>query len=117
MTMQAGSGVESVEVLYREFTSRREGMIYAMDGGLWLHRHIWKGTLMAHLVSADRVRLLQYGRCVGLPTERLQFKPLKDPRTGIRRETWHWDLVGRFLPMRNIGEASILDGFQIDPRR
>lgn len=117
MTVQAGSRVESVEVLCREFTSRREGMIFAMDGGLWLHRHIWKGTLMAHLVSTDRVRLLQYGRCVGLPTGRLQFKPLKDPRTGIRRETWHWDLVGRFLPMRNIGEAGILDGFQINPRR
>jgi hypothetical protein len=25
-------------------------------------------------------------------------KPLKDPRTGARRDAWHWDLVGRFLP-------------------
>ncbi len=53
---------------------------------------------MAHLVSTDRIRLLQYGRHVGLPPHRLQFKPLKDPRTGIRRDAWHWDLIGRFLP-------------------
>jgi hypothetical protein len=53
---------------------------------------------MAHLVSTDRERLLTYGREVGLPAERLQFKPLKDPRTGLRRDAWHWDLVGRFLP-------------------
>jgi len=55
---------------------------------------------MAHLVSTDRERLLAYGRDVGLPAERLQFKPLKDPRTGLRRDAWHWDLVGRFLPAR-----------------
>lgn len=83
---------------YREFGSRREGMIHAMDGGLWLHRHVWKGTRMAHLVSTDRSRLLAYGRSVGLPPSRLQFKALKDPRTGIRRDAWHWDLVSRFLP-------------------
>jgi hypothetical protein len=53
---------------------------------------------MAHLVSTDRDRLLAYGREVGLPADRLQFKPLKDPRTGIRRHAWHWDLVGRYLP-------------------
>jgi hypothetical protein len=73
-------------------------MAYAMDGGLWLHRHVWKGTPMAHLVSVDRARLLAYGRAVGLPERRLQYKPLKDPRTGERRDAWHWDLVGRFLP-------------------
>jgi hypothetical protein len=28
----------------------------------------------------------------------LQTKALKDPRTGIRHEVWHWDLVGRYLP-------------------
>ena len=73
-------------------------MINAMDGGLWLHRHIWKGRAMAHLVSTDRERLLAYGRAVGLPDARLQHKPLKDPRTGERRDAWHWDLVGPFLP-------------------
>ena len=56
---------------------------------------------MAHLVSTDRERLLAYGRDVGLPVERLQFKALKDPRTGLRRDAWHWDLVGRFLPPAN----------------
>jgi hypothetical protein len=50
------------------------------------------------MVSTDRELLLAYGRSVGLPGERLQYKPLKDPRTGERREAWHWDLVGRYLP-------------------
>ena len=88
------------QLLYLEFELRREGMIHAMDGGLWLHRHVWKGHLMAHLVSTDRERLLAYGRLVGLPERRLQFKPLKDPRTGVRRDAWHWDLVGEHLPPR-----------------
>ena len=83
---------------YLEFTRRRDGMIHAMDGGLWLHRHTWKGHPMAHLVSTDRERLLAYGASVGLPAERLQFKPLKDPRTEILRDAWHWDLFDRFLP-------------------
>jgi hypothetical protein len=84
----------------REFAKRRDGMIHAMDGGLWLHRHVWFGRRMAHLVSTDRDRLLAWGRRVGLPDERLQFKPLRDPRTGIRRDAWHWDLAGPFLPPR-----------------
>jgi hypothetical protein len=73
-------------------------MIYAMDGGLWLHRHEYRGHPMAHLVSTDRERLLAVGRELGLTRDRLQYKPLKDPRTGERRDAWHWDLVGRFLP-------------------
>ena len=87
-------------VEYLEFAKRRDGMIHAMDGGLWLHRHVWKGQKMAHLVSTDRGRLVAYGRAVGLPDSRLQFKPLKDPRTGERRDAWHWDLVGVWLPER-----------------
>ena len=83
---------------WREFARRRDGMQHAMDGGLWLHRHVWRGVPMAHLVSTDREALLAYGRAVGLPAERLQDKPLRDPRTGERRPAWHWDLVGRFLP-------------------
>lgn len=82
----------------REFERRREGMIYAMDGGLWLHRHVWKGEPMVHMVSTDRARLLAYGRAIGMPARRLQYKPLKDPRTGIRREAWHWDLGGPVRP-------------------
>jgi hypothetical protein len=73
-------------------------MIHAMDGGLWMHRHVWKGRPMAHLVSTNRALLLAYGEQVGIPASRLQFKPLKDPRTGERREAWHWDLGGPFLP-------------------
>jgi hypothetical protein len=67
----------------REFAKRRDGMIHAMDGGLWLHRHIWKGRPMVHLVSTNRERLLDYGRAVGIAESRLQYKPLKDPRTAL----------------------------------
>jgi hypothetical protein len=86
-----------VYVRYREFARRRDGMIHAMEGGLWLHRHVWRGEPMAHLVSTDRERLLAYGRAVGIPADRLQYK---DPRTGERREAWHWDLGGPVLPPR-----------------
>ena len=65
-------------IAYREFSSRREGMIHAMDGGLWLHRQVWKGRRMAHLVSTDRARLVAWGASVGLSEARLQFKPLRD---------------------------------------
>jgi hypothetical protein len=81
-----------------EFPRRRDGMIHAMEGGLWLHRHVWYGRAMAHLVSTNRVRLLAYGEYVGLPPERLQYKPLKDPRTAHRQDAWHWDLVGSWVP-------------------
>jgi hypothetical protein len=86
---------------YREFPSRRDGMIHAMDGGLWMHHHVWKGRPMAHLVSTDKALLLAYGAAVGIPADRLQHKPLKDPRTGARRDAWHWDLGGPFLPPRS----------------
>jgi hypothetical protein len=73
-------------------------MVYAMSGGLWLHRHIWKGRAMAHLVSTDRSQLIAYGRTVGLNPDRLQFKPLRDPRNEQRLNAWHWDLAGPWLP-------------------
>ena len=60
---------------------------------------------MAHLVSTDRERLLAYGTSVGSPAERLQYMPLKDPRTVERRDAWHWDLGGPFLPPPIPGEA------------
>ena len=83
---------------YEEFSSRRAGMIHAMEGGLWLHRHVWQGRPMAHLVSTSRELLLIYGAAVGLPETRLQFKPLRDPRSRERRDAWHWDLGGPYLP-------------------
>lgn len=82
----------------REFRQRTAGMIHAMDGGLWLHRHLWLGRPMVHLVSTDRDRLLAYGESMGIPAFRLQYKPLRDPRTAIRREAWHWDLGGPVYP-------------------
>jgi hypothetical protein len=94
-------GVHDHTDRYREFARRRDGMIYAMDGGLWLHRHVWKGRPMAHLVSTDKARLLTYAQQAGLPSHHLQFKPLKDPRTGERRDAWHFDLGGPFLPPRS----------------
>jgi hypothetical protein len=73
-------------------------MIHAMDGGIWFHRHLWNGEPMAHVVSTNRERLLEFGRIIGIAESRLQHKPLKDPRTGERREAWHWDLLLRRWP-------------------
>jgi hypothetical protein len=72
-------------------------MIYAMDGGIWLHHHVWKGRPMAHLISTDKSKLIAYGSCIGLSEDQLQFHPLKDPRTGERRDAWHWDIGGPLL--------------------
>lgn len=82
----------------REFHKRLDGMIHAMDGGLWLHRHVWKGRPMVHMVSSDRDRLIAYGTALGMPLTRLQCKPLRDPRTRERRNAWHWDLGGPVYP-------------------
>lgn len=82
----------------REYAKRRDGMIHAMDGGLWLHRHVWKGQPLVHLVSTDHARLVAYGEALGVPVTHLQYKPLKDPRTEQRREAWHWDLGGPVYP-------------------
>ncbi len=71
-----------------------------MSGGLWLHRHTWKERAMAHLVSTDRNWLVAVATDIRFPVERLQFKPLKDPTTGVRRDAWHFDLGGPFLPPR-----------------
>ena len=77
-----------------EFAKRREGMIHALDGGLWFHRHDYNGEPMAHLVSSDKQLLLEAGEWIGMCPEWLQYKPLKDPRTAIRVDAWHWDLRG-----------------------
>jgi len=52
---------------------------------------------MAHIVSADRDKLLTLGRTLGLHPAWLQYKPLKDPRTGQRMPAWHWDVWGERL--------------------
>jgi hypothetical protein len=72
-------------------------MCFALDGGVWLHRWRLRGEPMAHLVSADKARLLTLGREFGFSAEWLQYKPLKDPRTGARVEAWHWDVLGSRL--------------------
>ena len=65
-----------------------------MDGGVWLHRHVIHDEPMIHLVSTRRELLLLVGDRLGLDPDWLQYKPLKDPRTGVRVEAWHWDLWG-----------------------
>ena len=85
-------------MIWREFPRRRDGPRYALEGGLWLHRFPLDGTPMAHLVSSDRGVLLAWGRAVGLDPRWLQFKPLRNPRTGERVPAWHWDLWGDRLP-------------------
>ncbi len=85
------------ELELRQFDKRRDGMVHALDGGLWLHRHVLNGESMAHLVSSDRHLLLRIGDRLGMNEDWLQYKPLKDPRTGRRVEAWHWDLRGRYL--------------------
>ncbi len=89
---------------WREFARRRDGLRHALEGGLWLHRFVLDGRPMAHLVSSDRERLLAWGRAAGLDLRWIQYKPLKDPRTGARVPMWHWDLWGEHLPPRREGE-------------
>ena len=88
----------ALQLEWTEFRNRHDGMIHAMSGGLWLHRHLWLGKRLAHLVSCDKEWLLAWGRRVGIPEGRLQYHPLKDPRDGVRRDAWHWDLGGPYLP-------------------
>jgi len=86
-------------VEWREFERRRDGMIHALDGGLWLHRFVLWGEEMAHLVSSDRDVLITAGRLLGMSERWLQFKPLKHPRQGERVKAWHWDLRGTYLEL------------------
>jgi hypothetical protein len=72
-------------------------MCFALDGGVWLHRWRVRGEPMAHLVSTDRDGLLVLGRDLGFAPDWLQYKPLKDPRTGERVAAWHWDVLGSRL--------------------
>ncbi len=85
---------------WQEFARRRDGVMHALEGGLWLHRWRHRGHPMAHLVSSDKAALLAWGAEHGLDARRIQFKPLKDPRTGVRVDAWHWDLFGEDIPPR-----------------
>lgn len=82
---------------WREYGLWRDGVAYALDGGLWLHRFMLRGDAWAHLVSADRRALLNAGRALDMPPRWLQYRPIKDPRTGLRVDAWHWDLRGERL--------------------
>jgi hypothetical protein len=88
---------DAVSAPWMEFRRRREGLQYALDGGLWLHRFRLRGEPMAHLVSSDRALLLLAGKRLGLRPEWLQYKPLKLPLTGQRLAAWHWDLRAGYL--------------------
>ena len=88
-------------------------MAHALSGGLWLHRHTYRGEPMAHLVSSDYDLLIEAGNRLGMSPEWIQYKPLKSPDTGVRVDAWHWDLLGWRLdealrlagPARGIGVA------------
>jgi hypothetical protein len=82
---------------WRQFTLWRDGIGYALAGGLWLHPFELRGERWAHMVSADRVALIQAGEVLGLREEWLQYRPLRHPRTGERMPAWHWDLRGERL--------------------
>jgi hypothetical protein len=77
---------------WREFALWREGVVHALDGGLWLHRFTLRGEPWAHLVSADRAALIAAGRLLEMPPYWLQYRPLRDPRSELRADAWHWDL-------------------------
>ena len=77
---------------WREFALWRHGVEHALDGGLWLHRFALHGEAWAHLVSANRARLLRAGELLEMPAVWLQYRPLRDPRVGRRVDAWHWDL-------------------------
>jgi hypothetical protein len=82
---------------WREFGRWRDGVLYALDGGMWLHRFTLRGEPWAHLVSSDRQALLKAGHLLALREEWLQHRPLKHPQKGVRIDAWHWDLRGRRL--------------------
>ncbi len=96
--MPIGAEAITDAAIWREFRFWRAGVEHALTGGLWLHRHTWRGVRMAHLVSSDLARLEWVGLTIGLHPARLQYRPLRDPRSGTRAPAWHWDLVGPWVP-------------------
>jgi hypothetical protein len=74
-------------------------MRFALNGGVWLHRHNHYDEPMVHLVSSDKQLLLVLGKVLGMRSGWLQYKPLKDPDSGIRVPAWHWDIWGDKLQL------------------
>jgi hypothetical protein len=92
-------------VQLRTFRLWRDGVAHALEGGLWLHPFLLRGERWAHLVSADRERLLTAGRVLSMRPDWLQYRPLRHPATWERHPAWHWDLRGERL-RRALGLAS-----------
>lgn len=97
---------------WHRFRLWRHGVVHALDGGLWLHPFWLAGERWAHLVSADRSALLAAGRYLDIKEHWLQYRPLRDPRTGHRTPAWHWDLRGARL-VRALGVAQLAT--EVDP--
>ena len=74
-------------------------MLFALNGGVWLHRHRYYDEPMVHLVSSDKDALLALGQVLGMRPAWLQFKPLKHPDSGMRVDAWHWDIWGDKLQL------------------
>jgi len=94
----------------RKFERRADGFRHAARGGLWLAPLIyleharygagWYGKV----VSADRLKVLEWGRSKGIPDRALEIKSMPDvdsgPRNNRRRITgYHIDLWGPRLAL------------------
>jgi len=86
-------------MVWYQFRLWREGVLHALEGGLWLHPFQLRGERWAPLVSADRDVLLRAGDRLEMPPVWLQYRPLKHPTAGIRVPAWHWDLRGLRLDL------------------
>ncbi len=86
-------------MVWHRFRFWRDGLLYALEGGLWLHPFELRGERWAHVVSADREILLRAGNLLQMLPEWLQYRPLKHPVTGERVPAWHWDLRGPRLDL------------------
>ena len=82
-----------------------------MDGGLWLHRHVWKGRPMAHLVSTDRERLIATVRRSASRRRgsSSSHSKIRAPACGATPGTGTWAArTSRRRPERRLGGAASL---------
>ncbi len=82
---------------WQTFRYWRDGVHFALQGGMWLHPFVLRGERWAHLVSSDRAGLLEAGALLSMRPEWLQYRPIKHPRTWEVCPAWHWDLRGMRL--------------------